>query len=287
MKGYDIHKHQQHQQYQQYQQHRHKDIWTPIIPGTVMDKKELLLNKLFDILSKKDYNNNITIDHRTIVTNNTNQINYKELYTHFWAPFFSSIKSTLQTNEQINKLLKVCTDYDTAVTNAFTNTNNDLKLIFNLINDFMCRFSDIVVLTGIASMDVKFVHYIVTAMKRWDRSKSKFGDYLVDPVISKYYKFIMFVEKTLDKYGGADFEKILDLLLVFIDVITNDSSIDNDILAGVMDFAISTKSITLVDIFRDKVDIKSYAIAIGHDEDTITKVSSSKLIKLSNNKYKF
>jgi len=225
-----------------------------------------LIDRLCDILSKKDHNIIIT-DH------STTHVNYKELYTHFWAPFFSAINSTLQMNE----LLKVCTDYDTAVTDAFT--NNDLKLIFNLLDDFMCRFSDIIVLAGIASMDTKFVHYIVTAMKRWDRSKS---GYLTDHVMSKYYKFIMFVEKTLDKYGSADCEKILDLLLVFIDVITNDVSIDNDILSNVMDFAISTKSITLVDIFRDNIDINPYAIAIGHDEDTITKVSSSKLIKLSN-----
>jgi len=199
---------------------------------------------------------------------------------------FESTKIIYYNSEclnMINEFFCICNEYNKNIINALT--INDYHVMFNLLDEFMQDLNIIVILIGIANCNSIHIHYIITSMKRWDNFKR---GYLTDPLRNKYYKFICVINKLLDKESNN--EKILDLLIVFIDTIIDSSSNDNlnNNNSGhkVIDLAFHTKSVILMDVFRDITDMTYYANILGCDKCNIPYMSSLKLIKLFTNNAK-
>ena len=292
---------------------------TSIILGTIEQKTIMLTDKIISIISNGviDYNNNSIINKTDTDYQMNTELCYSDrcqtMYQNFWTSLFSAIKNMIidmrksnnnnnnnnnsyqkfiLNNEQyMSKIIdffEICIKYDTAITKAFLTSNHSIMI--NLLGEFMSSYNIIIILLSIENVNTVYIKHVITSMKRWETFKP---DYLLDPIRIKYLKFMVLIEKLLDK--TYDKEKILELLIAFIDIIVNQEQVDNtpinidnmiDIRRKVIDLAVHNKSVSLMDIFRNDSDLIYYADIIKYNISNkcvncnISQISSAKLIKI-------
>ncbi|VBB18850.1 hypothetical protein YASMINEVIRUS_1382 [Yasminevirus sp. GU-2018] len=148
--------------------------------------------------------------------------------------------------------------------------------VLNVIDEFMTNVLDCILFTVFCYGNTTFMHYTLTSMKRWAKVNPEF---LTDRHRQKTYKYLNMMCKVLDR--DFEIERLYDVSLAYfstLDIQSEHLLLPPDFVKKVFIGSAKDGMVTLVDIFRDNVNITEFVESV-HSKSLIN-VSSQKLIKM-------